>query len=334
MAQTVIPEPPLPSAVRPAWLLGAFCLLALLPGAQAQGESPEGPVEVAVTVALVSFGNYDATQGTYVLDFYLVLEWDPAKAPANFTAERFEMANGRATARDLQLNETDPDTGARRLWYRIQAQLYSEPRYDWYPFDKQTVEVRVEDKVHTVHDLVYVPANGTLESQFRPAGWQVGGTRFEVRENEYSFDEPYSQARFVVTLQRSVLSGVLKVILPPLAFVAISGVTFLMLGKDKVATRFALSGNMAISGILFHAAQQATLPSLSRLVFIDRYMLAIEVFLFGSVLVTAMVALAESRWKDEDAAKRLNWRGLVAVAAAAVGTFFLLSLVDVAPKVA
>jgi hypothetical protein len=131
-----------------------------------------------------------------------------------------------------------------------------------------------------------------------------------------------------------VLSGILKVIVPPLAFVLISGVSFLLLGKEKIATRFALAGNMAITGIMFHAAQSATLPSLSRLVFLDRYMLAIEVFLFGSVLVTALVALAEMKMKDEAKAKRINWRGAIAVAAAAVGIFFLLLLVDAAPKVA
>lgn len=321
--------------MRPAGLLAPLALLFLLPGVSAQGDGePEGPVQVTVTVAITSFGNYDAKTGTYVLDFYLVLEWDPSGAPANFTAANFEMANGRASSRDLQFNETDEETGARRLWYRVQADLYSEPRYDGYPFDKQTLEVRIEDKVYTTSRLVYVAGNGTLEEQFRPAGWQVGGTDFQVVENKYTFDEePYSQARFVVTLQRTVLSGVLKVIVPPLAFVLISGVSFLLLGKEKIATRFALTGNMAISGIMFHAAQSATLPSLSRLVFLDRYMLAIEVFLFGSVLVTALVALAEMRLKDEAKAKRINWRGAIAVAAAAVGIFFLLLLVDVAPKV-
>lgn len=320
--------------VRHPLLLGllGFLLLALAPGGSAQAED-EGPVPVTVTVAVTSFGNYDATQGSYVVDFYLVLEWDPAMASANFTAANFEMANGRATSRDLQLDEIDEETGARRLWYRVQANLYSEPNYEWYPFDRQTIEVRIEDKVHTVDTLVYVPGNATLEDQFRPAGWQVDGTRFTVTENEYSFDDPYSQAAFVVTLQRTVLSGVLKVIVPPLAFVAISAVSFLLLGKEKIATRFALTGNMAISAILFHAAQSATLPSLSRLIFLDRYLLAIEVFLFGSVAVTALVALAEMRWKDEARAKRINVRGALACAAAAVGVFFLLFLVDVAPDV-
>lgn len=316
--------------MRSAWLLLPLALLLAVPAASAQGE--DGPVEVTVSVALINFGNYDATTGTYTLDFYLILEWDPADASANFTAANFEMANGRATSRDLQFNETTPE-GHARLWYRIQADLYSEPKYEWYPFDKQTIEVRIEDKVHTVGELVYVTGNGTLESQFRPAGWEVKGTRFSVVSNEYTFDDPYSQARFVVTLQRTVLSGVLKVIVPPLAFVIVSAVSFFLVGKEKLATRFALSGNMAISAILFHAAQSATLPSLSRLIFLDRYMLAIEVFLFGSVTVTALVAYAEMKGKDAAKAKRINWRGAILCAAAAAGVFFLLFLVDVAPKV-
>lgn len=318
-----------------AWALAPLLLLLALPSALAQGDfEGSGPVEVLVTVALVNFGNYDATTGTYTLDFYLVLEWDPAAAPDGFTAAGFEMANGRATSRDLQLNETDAETGNRRLWYRIQADLFSEPRYEWYPFDEQTVEVRIEDKVHTVEDLVYVVGEFTLEDQFDPAGWEVEGTRHLVADNTYSFDEfPYSQARFVVTLQRTVLSGVLKVIVPPIAFMAISAVTFFLLGKEKIATRFALAGNMAISAILFHAAQSASLPSLSRLIFLDRYMIAIEVFLFGSIAVTTLVAFTELKGKDEAKARRLNWRGAALTAAAAVGVFFLLFLVDVAPQV-
>ena len=315
-------------------LLGAFAgflVLSLVP--QAAAQDADAPVEVTVTVALINFSNYDAATSTYSLDFYLVLEWDAARAPAGFNASTWEIANGRATNRDLQLAEEAGNGTLRRLWYRVQADLHSDPKFDNYPFDHQTVEVRIEDKVHPVDELVYVPGNGTLESQFDPAGWQVSGTAFDVATNEYSFDEPYSQARFVVTVHRSVLSGVLKVILPPLAFVAISGVTFLLLGKEKIATRFALSGNMAISGILFHAAQSATLPSLSRLIFLDRYMLAVETFLFGSVVVTALVTLNELRHKDEARARRTNLRGAILVSALAVGVFFLLTLVDVAPKV-
>lgn len=313
--------------------LGAFLLLALIPQASAQGDA--GPVEVDVTLAVASFGNYDAQQGTYVLDFYLVLRWEPASAPANFTPEKFEFANGRASSRELQLDEMDNETGVRSLWYRVQASLYSEPRYEWYPFDKQHVEIRLEDTRYPETQLVYSfnQADSGLEDSFEPAGWVVKGTKFTVTRNEYSFDDPYSQARFVMTLQRSVLSGVLKVIVPPLAFVGISAVSFLLLGKEKVATRFALTGNMAISGILFHAAQAATLPSLSRLIFLDRYMLAVEAFLFGSVVITAMVAYAELKSKNEARARRLNWRGAIVVSAIAVGVFFLLSLVDVAPKV-
>ena len=314
-------------------LLGALAVLFVLSFVPVASAQEDGPVEVKVTVALINFSNYDATTSTYSLDFYLVLEWDTARAPAGFNASSWEIANGRATSRDLQLDEHVENSTLQRLWYRVQADLHSDPKYGDYPFDHQTIEVRIEDKVHPVDELVYVAGEGSLESQFDPAGWQISGHRLEVGTNEYSFDEPYSQARFVVTVHRSVLSSVLKVILPPFAFVAISAVTFFLVGKDKIATRFALAGNMAISGILFHAAQSATLPSMSRLIFLDRYMIAVEAFLFGSVVVTALVTLNELRHKSEAKARRTNLRGAILVSAIAVGVFFLLTLVDVAPKV-
>lgn len=310
---------------------GAFCLLTLAlvaaaPGAHAQADAP---VEVGITLVVVSFGNYDAKQGSYLLDFYMVLEWDPRAAPANFTPEAFEFANGRATSRELQADVVNNATGMHELWYRIQANLYSEPRFEWYPFDEQTVEVRIEDTVHPRARLVYAPRmeDSGLDPDLHAAGWEVEAWSFETVENDYSFDEPYDQARFVITLQRSVLSGVLKVILPPLAFVVISGVAFFLVGADKIATRFALTANMAISAVMFHAGQSASLPSLSRMIFLDRYMLAIDVFLFGCVLVTALVALAEMRWKDPGRSRRINLAGAWSLPLAAIAAFLGLQLV-------
>lgn len=309
--------------------LGALILLAFVVAVPTSAAQAEGPVEVDITLVVVNFGNYDAKQGSYVLDFYMVLAWDPGSAPANFTPEAFEFANGRATSRELQADLVNATTGKQELWYRVQANLYSEPRFHAYPFDEQTVEVRVEDTAHPQAQLVYTPQLGRsgLDDEFQAAGWEVEGWTFETVRNEYSFDEPYDQARFVVTLQRSVLSGVLKVIVPPLAFVIISGVSFFLVGADKIATRFALTANMAISAVMFHAGHSASLPSLSSMIFLDRYMLAIDVFLFGSVLVTALVALSDIRWKDAARSKRINLRGAVVLPLAAIGAFFLLQLV-------
>jgi hypothetical protein len=45
--------------------------------------------------------------------------------------------NGRANSKELISDETDIATGKREVWYRIQASLYSEPRFKDYPFDTQ-----------------------------------------------------------------------------------------------------------------------------------------------------------------------------------------------------
>jgi hypothetical protein len=306
-------------------------LLPLLAGSlpvAAQAEQ-EAAVQVHVTIEVLSFGNYDAKQGTYALDFYLKLAWDNATAFEGFNASAFEFANGQPTSVKLQAEETpNATTGLHTLWYRVMAELYSEPQYDAYPFDKQRVEIRIENEAHAAEELVFVPDGGFLGTGFEPAGWEVRGTQFIEESHAVAIDNTtYSQAHMTITLQRSVLSGVLKVILPPLAFVIISGVSFFLVGADKVATRFGLVANMAISGVMFHAAQSASLPSLSRLIFLDRYMLAIDLFLFGSVFVTALVALAEMKWKDPKRAKRINLRGIIVVPAVAVGAFLLMQLV-------
>ncbi|HUR69315.1 MAG TPA: hypothetical protein VM370_08710 [Candidatus Thermoplasmatota archaeon] len=309
------------------WLVVVgLLLLVVTPSGVAQAQDP---VRVDITVVVVNLGNYDAKQGSYVLDFYLVMTWDPQRAPPDFTPGAFEFANGRATSRDLQADLVNETTGMRELWYRIQANLYSEPRFDAYPFDRQTIEVRVEDTAFPQSQLVYAPRTekSGLDDDFQAAGWEVRNWSFETIQNDYSFDEPYSQARFVVTLERSVLSGVLKVIVPPLAFVVISAVSFFLVGADKIATRFALTANMAISSVMFHAGQSASLPSLSHMIFLDRYMLSIDVFLFGSVLITALVALSDIRWKDPARSRTINLRGAWILPVAAVGAFLAMQLV-------
>jgi hypothetical protein len=128
--------------------VGLLALLLLAPGllsAPLAAAQDADPVEINVGLLVINFGNYDANKGTYVLDFYLFFKWDPAAAPANFTPATFEFMNGRASAKDKIFDETNATTGMRELWYRVQANLYSEPSFDDFPFDTQHVRILFED---------------------------------------------------------------------------------------------------------------------------------------------------------------------------------------------
>ena len=293
--------------MRPLPILLLVALLAGIPSASAQGD----PVEVDVGVLVLNMGNYDVNKGTYLLDFYLFLKWDPAEAPANFTPEKLEFMNGRASAKDKIFDATDAE-GRREVWYRIQANLYSEPHFDKFPFDTQNLEIQFEDPVFTSADLVYVPMQDEsgIDEGFVAAGWRVADPAFEVVEKEYRFGETYSRGKFTITLSREPFSTAIKTMLPPIAFMLVSGISF-FLHPTKWANRLGLGTSMIISAVMFHISQTLPLPPIARLMFFDKVMLAVYAFLVCSLLVTALIAIDEDYWKGSDHTKQINAYGAI-----------------------
>ena len=290
-------------------LAGLLALAALLviPLANAQDD---GPTEVEVGLLVINFGNYDVNRGTYILDFYLFFKWDPAQAPANFTPAAFEFMNGRPTAKDKIYDATDAE-GRRELWYRVQANLYSEPHFESFPFDQQTIEILFEDSVQTVEQLVYVPLQeeSGLDEGFRAAGWRVHEPAFVVVEKEYKFGETYSRARFSVDLSRERFSTAIKTLLPPVAFVLVAGLQF-FIHPTKWNNRLALGTGMLISSVMFHISQTVSLPPIARLILFDKVMIAVYLFVVCSLAVTTLIAIDEDYWKERDHTRQINLYGL------------------------
>ncbi|HWG90312.1 MAG TPA: hypothetical protein VNZ52_05615 [Candidatus Thermoplasmatota archaeon] len=291
-------------------VLVAATLLTVPPAAAAEGDAP---TEVQVGLLVINFGNYDANRGTYTIDFYLWFVWNATAAPEGFTPEKFEFMNGRATARDRLFDETNATTGMRELWYRIQANLYSEPQFSDYPYDTQTIEILFEDSVNEAGALRYVPLRerSGLDERFRVAGWQVGDVEIGTLNHTYTFEETYDRYRFAVSLSREATSTTLKAFLPPFAFMAVSALSFLF-HPSKVAQRLTLGTSMLISAVMFHISQIVSLPPLSQLILFDKIMLSVYSFLAGSLVVTTLIAIDEDWWKDRDHTREINRYGAIA----------------------
>jgi hypothetical protein len=308
--------------VRLPLALLAFALLLLPAGAQAQ-EEPAGPVEVETGILVIGFGNYDANKGTYLLDFYLFFRWDPTTAPANFTPEKFEFMNGRAGAKDKIFDSVED--GKRELWYRIQANLYSEPQFDQFPFDTQRVQVLYEDSVYTDDQLVYVPLveESGLDEGFHAAGWRVHEPTYEATTKDYKFEETYSRARFSVELSREKFSTAIKTLLPPVAFILVASLQFFM-HPTKWANRVGLGTGMLISSVMFHISQTVALPPMAKLILFDKVMIAVYLFVVGSLAVTTLIAIDEDWWKDRDHTRAINLYGAAATILVAGAALVLL----------
>jgi hypothetical protein len=283
------------------------------------------PVDVHVDLHVISFGNYDVNKGTYTLDLYLHLWYDVASAPAGFDAKGFEFINGRAGSQTLL--EDTVENGTRDLWWRIQANLYSEPRFDLYPFGRQQLRLVLEDAIHPAHELHYVPSlsNSGLDDEVRVAGWRIRGTEASVADKSYPFDETYSRFTYTVELAREPLSATLRTFLPPLTFMVVSGLSF-ALHPSKVGQRITFGTSMLISAVGFHVSQTVSLPTLGKLTLFDQIMLSAYGFLAASLVVTALIAHNEDIKKVDGASDRYNRLGFWASLALPITIFVALQL--------
>jgi len=300
----------------------ATLLLALVPLALLAPVAAAEPLPVDVELYVLNVGNYDTVKGAYTVDFYLTFSWDAAAA-GNVTPLRYEFMNGRATSTDRISDETD-EAGVRSVTWRIQANLYSEPRFTKYPYDTQRLEVLFEDVVHGSDALVYRPVAETsgLDENVRIAGWRVKDVSFTETTKEYPPDESFSRGRFTVLVEREPLSSTIKSFLPPVAFCLVAGLGFFF-HPSKVANRITLGTGMLISAVAFHISQTQSLPPLGELITFDKVMLCVYAFIVGCLVVSTLIHIDEDYWKDRDHTRQINVMGFGATVAL-TGLLFLL----------
>lgn len=285
--------------------------------------SASEPVNVETGIYIISLGNYEVNKGTYTMDFYMWFRWD---ASSNVTPAKFEFMNGRANSKDLISDETDPATGKRELWYRIQASLYSEPRFKDYPFDTQALKIDFEDSLNSVQTLQYTPAvdESGLDNDVRASGWLIKGWNFKATHKEYKWNEAYSRGVFTIDIERERTSTAIKTFLPPIIFCIVSGLSFFF-RPDKIAQRLGLGTSMLISAVMFHISQTASLPPLGFLMLIDKIMVSTYVFLASSLIVTTIIHIDVDWWENVDYTKETNRYGAVITVLLPFITYLALS---------
>src|SRR3989338_2108306 len=121
------------------FILPLILLFLIVPLVSAQTQT------VGVGLYVLNLGKFDISTGSSTIDFYLHLQ-RPQECATNF-----EFMNGRAASTDIITNEPD------EKFYRIQANLNSPVDLRKFPFDKQQVQIILEDKEATVDQLRYVP---------------------------------------------------------------------------------------------------------------------------------------------------------------------------------
>lgn len=312
--------------ILPLALLGVL-LAAGFATAQTPSAALPPATEVHAGIYLINFGNFDVTKGTYTMDFYLWFRWDPARAPGNFSPEKFEFMNGRPASKDKIIDQANPD-GTREVWWRIQANLYTDPDFRSYPFDQQRLSLQFEDSVSPITNLTYAPLTNEsgVDPGVRVAGYRLDSSTMRTEEKAYPFGERYSRGIFEVVVTREPFGTTVKTLLPPLVFMLVSGLSFLF-PPEKLALRVGAGTSMLISAVMYHISQTSSLPPLGTLTLIDKIMMSTYAFLTLSLAITAMISVNADYWKKPAlTAKLTRYGALVTLAAPLIAFAFLFRL--------
>ncbi len=267
-------------------------------------ESEETTIHVGVY--LLSIGNFEFTKGTYLVDLYLIFQWNNSQ----ITPSSFEFMNGRATVKE-KIYESLTDTSSE-MWYRIQANLFITPELERYPFDTQNLKIILEDSRFNTSKLIYEPSLDftSADDQFRIAGWKLQSYDATVTTHDYPWDEQYSRMTITIQLERDAGLTAAKLLLPPIIFCVVSGLSFFF-KADKITHRLGLGTSMLISAVMFHLSQTSSLPPLPSLILIDKIMIAVYAFLASSLFATTLIYVDEEYWKDVDYTKIVNRLGSI-----------------------
>jgi hypothetical protein len=257
-------------------------------------------------IYVISIGNFEFNKGTYVLDFYLIFRWENQ----NLSPASFEFMNGRPITKEKIYEDYTNESS--EIWYRIQANLFITPDFSSYPFDIQNLKIIIEDSKFNTSVLKYNTIDEMLgiDEEFQLAGWETQSYDLTVLEHEYPWGETYSQLIFTVKLVRAAGANAAKLLLPPIIFCIVSGLSFFF-KADKITHRLGLGTSMLISAVMFHLSQTTSLPALPSLILIDKIMIAVYAFLASSLFATTLIYIDDEYWKKVDYTKQVNRIGAI-----------------------
>ncbi|MCX6664660.1 MAG: hypothetical protein NT038_01170 [Euryarchaeota archaeon] len=314
---------------KPFCILGIICvffsmllsMFSMLPVVAAE-EQPLFTSEtnnINTGIYVISIGNFEFTKGSYTLDFYLMFTWDDK----NLSPSSFEFMNGRALSKEKIYENYQNDSS--EVWYRIQANLFITPEFNNYPFDTQNLKIIIEDSKYNISSLTYDAMDNVvgIDDQFSIAGWKIKSSNVDVTDHDYPWDETYSQLVFTIALEREAGPTALKLLLPPIIFCVVSGLSFFF-KADKITHRLGLGTSMLITAVMFHLSQTSSLPALPSIILIDKIMISVYAFLAASLFATTLIYVDEEYWKDVDYTKQVNRFGAIITIALPFIVFALL----------
>src|SRR5262245_29688748 len=309
--------------------LVTFLFLRGVAGADAWSPPPDSrPVEVAVGVFLVNLSGVAERSETFNADLYLSVRWrDPRLAFAGTEPERFledaaveklehmwwpqlEFVNTAAPQVTNRALEISPD-GSVRYELGVTGEFRADLDLRRFPFDRQTLVVRIQSFIWTDDQMVFVPDQTRIgfnpESTFE--GLSVTRVTTEVERRKltgWTAAESYSELTAAIDVERRAAFYVWTVLTPVVLL-------FIVPFRD-FSSRIAISLTALLACIATHFAMSFNLPQIPYLTVIDRaFVITYACIALGVLVSTLQAAMLHEQPERAERIDRLAGLGLPAL---------------------
>lgn len=259
-------------------------------------EEESGPADtVMIGAYILSVYDLDFPGNKLNVDFYV---WYNAKKDSLSLLQYLEVINATEFNKTGESDEKRGDIVYQTV--RVNAQVKEEWDVTNFPFDKQEIEVIIEDYDKDNSKLVFVPdvKGSKMDKSVHLEGWKISDFGIKVIDNTYetTYGDPelalneystYSRAVIHFTIEREGNGLFFKLFIGLFISVLISLLTFFINPLD-LDPRFGLSVGAIFAAIASQYVIASTLPQNARLTLVDILHDVSFIFIFLCILVSTI----------------------------------------------
>lgn len=261
-----------------------------------ENETQTQPKECKVGLYLMSLHDLNPRDNTYSSDFWV---WYNYKTFEDFDPLKSrELVNAKTSKRLIE-DKVVYEDGTVWATEKMKATFLHSWNTANFPFDRQKLELWIEEGLYETSDIVFVPdkKDSRLSPEIKLLGWELVDFNFDSREKTYesSFGDPegsssssYSRLVMTITLKREALGLFLKMHMGVYIAFAISMLAFLMSAAtgDIFAGRISVLVGMLFASVLNLQSVESTLGSSQTLTLVDKIHLTTFLFLFSGIILS------------------------------------------------
>ncbi len=265
----------------------------------AQSSQPiiPGQQTVYISIYLIDIQNINTKNQTFDAEFYLWLKWKEGRSGKNI-----EYMNAIDT-RNIFYDEWADDM--QRVSAKVRGTFKSHFDVEKYPFDKQTLKIRISDYDWNFDSLIYEVEQSKIgiSNEIFNDEWDIK-LKEAKQSKEYISEDNFSVFELTLDIERKSFSVFIKIILPLFIIMLIAFLN-LFIPRDQIESGIGLGISSLLSIIALHFSIAAQLPDVNYATKVD--ILFIASFFFNLLLVV-WVVIGYNLWvsKKQTAINKVN----------------------------